>query len=679
VNQLSVTQLEELITMVAMRVQVEEDFTRSRLIRNERNQRTDGVSLSRAISPRKRDSTSMASEYLVLTDIASNLSTYVQNRSSSNPSHQSPPFADKHAFPNHAHVEVSIDSQGNGGSNNINEDAKLLLNLKEVVPQADDVLNEMHDVRKESVFPTTISPSLSFEARRYFEEQSRRSQYGSTKYSRRVSFLDHCTNNKNDDARTFSFTTPSLSLHNITREGTRLTTTTPAQLLSRPLAQRSTLDVSEIAETVASNVMQSFTSALEWRSKVWIMQLSRMLSLKFKQEAAKLDKPNHSKSSSKKQNKQQKKNNQGGKSGLDALKEKFKKSQEARVINALSQTRSSIIVHDVRTTFFVLEEQHVNATLDEEEKKEDFDSFDSLKSSQVFRPRKARRTVTNELSTLVANKVGPTKYTLSHALNLDSRCSVSISSEKKIAVSLQTPGTIHGTFVRNEDGDVVLVEMSIDLDTQNLAYSIEQKSRVVVRSAAEECIVSPIPTYATPLPVQQVELGVISDDSSYDVSTASNDEEIHKDNGSQATKDFDPSITPKATTDACAYEYNYGMNALITPNEREYNSSDSEDMPPPPPRLPMEAHSKAYENRSSFLNPRRVSPPNADDLSPTPVNESCYVTSVKGSPPPLVSPTFTTRSVGQSIKTLEQGVLHGKGPILPALVEAACAVHNKSN
>lgn len=669
-----------------MKAQVEEDFSRSRPIKNERNHRTDGVSLTRAISPRKRDSTSMASEYLVLTDIASNLSTYVQNRGSSNPSHQSPSFLEKHILPSHAHVEVSIDHQGNGGSNNINEDAKLLLNLKEVVPQADDVLNELHDVRKESAFAKTISPSLSFEARRHFEEQSRRVQYGSNTHSRSVSFLDHCANNKYDGARTFSFTTPSLSLHNVTREGTRVAATTPAQLLSRPIAQRSTLDVSDIAETVASNVMQSFTSALEWRSKVWIIQLSRALSLKFKQEAEKLDNTNRNKPSSKKQDKQQMKNNQGGKSGLDALKDKFKKSQEARVINALSQTRSSIIVHDVRTTFYVLEEQHVNATPDEEEKKEDFGSVDSLKSIQVFRPPKTRRIVTNELSTSVANdNVGPFKYTLSHALNLDSRCSVSISSEKKIAVSLQTPGTIHGTFVRNEDGDVVLVEMSIDLDTKSLAYSIEQKSRLVVRSAAEECIVSPIPTYATPLPVQQVELGVISDDASYDGSTESADEGTHKEDRSQAAKDFDPSITPKATTEACAYVDDYGMNALITPNERGYNSSDSEDMPPPPPRLPMEAHGKPFENRSSFLNPRRVSPPNAninaitDDLSPTPVNEPCYVTSKKGSPPPLVSPTFMSSSDGQNIKTLKQVVLHGEGPMLPALVEAAYAVHNKSN
>ena len=39
------------------------------------------------------------------------------------------------------------------------------------------------------------------------------------------------------------------------------------------------------------------------------------------------------------------------------MREKFRKTQEARVIEALSQTLSSILVHDVRTTFFVLEQQ----------------------------------------------------------------------------------------------------------------------------------------------------------------------------------------------------------------------------------------------------------------------------------------------------------------------------------
>lgn len=644
-----------------------------------------GVPLSRAISPRKRDSTSMASEYLVLTDIACNLSTYVQNRASSS-SHQSQP-RNKNYKLKKPFQDFSLSRQGaNSNAGNLDEVAKLLLNLKEVIPQPEAL--ELKDTQfKVADIATDISPSLSFEASRHYQRHTS-SQPSSGNDKKNVTFLN-ASPQQCDSERTFSFRCPSLSLveedneeehnhhhpHNhpvsVANENMKTKpTSTPSQLFSRSFTKQSTLNVSSIAESLASNLMQSFISALEWRTKVWTRDLTRSLSSKFNEEAMKLDKRQS-------QKRQSRKKGQSEKSSLDQLKQKFKKSQEARVIQALAQTRSSIIVHDVRTSFFVLEQQQ--QTKDGEKKKDDFEMQNhTFDQSDVFRPLKKRRTVTDDLTKIPVKvtNLDRSRYTLSHALNLESQCSVSISSDKKISVSLQTPGVIHGTFVRNDDGDVTLVEMSISLDTQNLAYSMEQKSRFVVRTAAEECIISP-PYSAPPLQQPMTTMEPVSDEASSDNGfTNTSFEKTPR--SSLTTKSYSPTqsfVTPNT---------GYGDNALVTPHYSEYfTASDSDEMPPPPPRLPMETNNSIEMRTTSYLNPRRVSPTSEAItvstmttkgdyfkklVSPVPKEDTTLDMS-----PPLVSP-YLEPTAGGSEK-LMAAHLDREGPALPVLVEVACAAH----
>lgn len=608
----------------------------------------EGVALPKAISPRKRGSTSMVSEYLVLTDVATSLSTYVQNREFSyRPQLES---HDKSRIVSDSDSESSLTFPSRG---NINDDAKLLLNLKEVVPET-DLFTETNSS------PRTISLSLSFEAQRHYEEKSTGSN---ARRSKSVNSANQSPDS-NDTSHTFSFSCPSLSLHDAA--GRTLDNGIPSQLFSRSVNKRSSLNVSYIAENLASNVMQSFITALEWRTKVWIMDISKSLSSKFNEELAKLGCHSLTK-------KQEAKKSKGEKSSVDNLKEKLKKSQEARVINALSKTRSTIIIHDVRTTFFVLEKQPVNTVVTDEEEKKD-ESDQSFAHTEIFRPLKKRRTVTDETSSSQV-KVSSSKYTLSHTLNLDSRFSVSTSCDKKITVSLQTPGTIHGTFIRNEGGDVMLVGITIDLDTQNLAYAIEQKSRHVVRSATEEFIISPV--YIAPLPVQQTSIALVSDDTSNGGIVESSDDEASSKRS--RTTNISVPFTPRSTD-----SYGYGDNALVTPNEREYTYySDSSEMPPPPPRFPIDGNPNTSEVRTNFLNPRRVSPTTADSnamtktfvsglVSPTPTNDICYVDSGKRTRPPLVSPNLNSSVVTKK-------ALDSKGPYLPTLVDVAGGVHPKVN
>ncbi len=679
-----------------------------------------GVALSR-----KRESTSMASEYLILTEIASGLSTYVQNRTSD----QFDSFAVQNQDFNHSNTnnkgKVDLLRKNNASSKaaslrrsqgTISDDAKLLLNFKEATPKA----NTKNHTAKENnrSFPAAISPSFSFEAKRYFEEfphcstatATSRTKAARVKNERDLLLKPRVNFQQCDSERTFSFIFPSLSLSdNIQHQhiNTHVPITniplknynSPAQLFSRLIRKQSSLDVSEVAETIAHNVMLSFTTALEWRTKTWIRDLSRKITTSFHQEAAKISK--HESFSNAKKNKKKSTKANGKKnidssskkasSRLDDLKEKFKKSQEARVIKALSQTWSTVHVHDIKTTYFVLERQYDDVSADTdaatantsnshaEEKKTDTESYTPFLPSEVFRPLKKCRMVTDEFSKSDCHSTTQhktlAKYTLSHVLNLDSRCSVSTSSEERISVSLQTPGVIHGTFVRNEDGEAFLIDLSIDLDTENLAVSMEQKSRFVVRTAAEECIVSP------PC-ISQLRRKTSKGWSNCSV-VSNNTSNLHGPNKHpRNVKSYAP-VTPFATQPETVDDA-----ALVTPNENGFISSDSEDMPPPPPRLPVGDGKRALiDMKRTLLNPRRVSPVgdltsisnrSGDQMvSPLPGNGTFFGMSKNEN----CSPAWVSPNESRKLERKKQAkdVIDGNnGPLLPALVEVACAAHTES-
>ena len=95
----------------------------------------------------------------------------------------------------------------------------MLLNLKEVIPQPDAMKAEAAQ-SKMADFATSISPSLSFEAKRHYQRHSS-SRLSSDHSKKNVTFLNtHKTNPQQcDSERTFSFRCPSLSLLEEDEEG----------------------------------------------------------------------------------------------------------------------------------------------------------------------------------------------------------------------------------------------------------------------------------------------------------------------------------------------------------------------------------------------------------------------------------------------------------------------------
>jgi len=271
-------------------------------------------------------------------------------------------------------------------------------------------------------------------------------------------------------------------------------------------------DLETIANGLATNVMQSFITAMNWRTKTWIQALSKVLSIKYRIHKAKASAPaskpgpSHSpKSPRRKRGKSKKSNVKNLSSGGDSIKDQLKKSHEARVIKSLAQASSTIVVHDVRTTFFVLEKQtQYHSPISHDEKKiDDCDAMDLLANLTIpslsqSPPLKKKRRTNSESTIPSANTRHSAPYSVSHAITLHTHCSVSTSPLQKQTISFRTPGKIHGTFSRDlSTGEIHLKDVKITLDTDALAMGMEENARLVVRMASEECMVRPQIDYCT--------------------------------------------------------------------------------------------------------------------------------------------------------------------------------------
>jgi len=650
------------------------------------------LTLSGDISVSKKDCTSMGSEYLALIDAASKLGTYQLNRDAP-PLHKEPCCGEK-CTKSGADNKVDVE--------NVREEAELLWKFATSAP----CVNEAENMNEND---SPISPSLSFEAQRYFsaDGDSSEEDIGGADSNEEKNIDVQCHHRTcrkgRGQGQAYSLTFPCLSLSDIPQSFP----STPAHLFSRHIKTHKNSDGNVAAETLASNIMQSFLMALDLRGKVWIKSLSDYLNAEYKFNREKIgqglrSKGNHMGGSECQVNNDTVSNNlnrAGGEfnkapsSSLALLHQQLIQSKEARVLRAISYVATSVIVHDARTTFHVLEQQ-VDRTLSNGNVVTDEDRERRSKSTEAdYGERQTKRRKTRRYC--------ENPYKLSHTINLETRCTVSTTCKESrggqshMSIVLQSPGVINGTFLRSCDGSIKLVDVVVELDTHALASSMEDNSRLVIRTAAQNYILCPPKTEQCTHSALLYSHGIIPDDISESEYEYDEDDSLNDDLAKYTPTPTTPLIINSGTQ--------YPEAVMVTPLEQgSSSSSESEDMPPPPPRLPFEDDDIIQSSKMGYvLHPRRVSPPMISSprmdggcnvlpdsfTSPTPskpaYNQPTTSLALDGkvkiqstatecsAPPFLVSPR-TPSDEGES----KQNVFVSRsGPSLPALVEVACAAH----
>ena len=249
---------------------------------------------------------------------------------------------------------------------------------------------------------------------------------------------------------TFCFTCPSLSLDN-TQPGTNtsISSSNPGSMLSRTLKVDDQDAMRLSSEAMARNVIESFQKAIDWRIQSWVDSLSRVLVIKEMQlKNLVTDKGNGIK------NKEL---------YLQRLqKEQLFYSNEALLVTALGKIKGKIQVHEATTAFKVLN-----------------------KVSQVDEagsPLKKRRKGEEEDRTGLEK--GEYVYDVVHILEM--QCSLNIFTPAgNLRVDVNVPGKIEGTFFSGEDDEDKLTDVTIPLNTDMMASMIEKCSRIAVRVSTE--------------------------------------------------------------------------------------------------------------------------------------------------------------------------------------------------
>jgi hypothetical protein len=599
----------------------------------------------------KRSCPIMASEYSILTDIAADLGMYRLNRETS-PKSILENIPKEREPPRTVHEEAELLMNFKTTMSPVPSGVNRILKRSKFLNATDESTINLHSTSDRQ--PSTISPSFSFEAKKTNEEgpfpiDSKKSRSITSFPTSKLQPIFHpmrCATTKD----TFTLNCPSLSLTDgdyavpVDSHAHTPTNSTPSYLFSRPIKTQPikmfSNDLNNIADTLATNVLESFNTAMNWQTKTWIKALSRVLSVKYDLRRRKVSRKKGSK-----------------RSEVNAIKEELKKSNEARVINSLVKASGTVCIHDIRTTFSVLEQQ-LNAQDDSAgEAKTSFGDFPAMKR---------RRQVSADSSE--GSMVG-TPYSLSHAIILETRCSVSTSPMKRMSITFRTPGAMNGTFVRDRHGHAELQQVDISLDTDAFSKSIDENCRRVMRLASEECMVNPPLHYCTIYDTVQQQTMVTektSGDNSHSTPEPdedTNSQRYYSDRRYEAY--FSPTTEPESSF------------ALVTPTIQTPSVEATMSFKMPSGGLPPLERTMTTK-KPTFLNPRRVSPTEQCNGSgpfdsPTPTKDTVLPNSKKFAktellaPPPLVSPYIPQRNEFDA----------GNAPTMPALLEVASAAHAK--
>lgn len=259
----------------------------------------------------------------------------------------------------------------------------------------------------------------------------------------------------------FIFTFPALSLQpgsaeeapNVGNQGSDVAQDQETELLppSKLLARLQSVNdkeaVKDCSEVIAQNVLESFGAALIWRAKTWVNSLAQVLTLRVNAEGGKSE-------SSKFKN---------GNSDREQDPPNFDdimSSREMQIIESIVRSSEEVSVVNVKTRFCVMP-QRIQPDAE---------------------PVSKRQKTESEVPT----------YNVVHKLHFEAVVSMtSNEGDRYKKIKLQAPGSIEGTFVAKvNSGDDILRGVSIKLDTDSFALSLEREGRAVVRRAAEAALLA---------------------------------------------------------------------------------------------------------------------------------------------------------------------------------------------
>jgi len=645
----------------------------------------------------KRNFDEMTSKYLVLTNFTSRLGIFLPNHNVTllpKKASMSTPSDESILCPN-----FSISETQATDINNVREEAALLLSFMLSRPSSNESLNNIcgpnivaNTLNNENFLG--LSPSFSFEAKRHNTILTKQSS-SSPSFQQ----LSGNLNNENKIKETpLSLTCPSLSINYksvLSPCATKdLIGPNPAQLFSRHLstAKYDHTNSHAVAETLATNIMDSFITALDWRAKSWIISLTKVLQLRMKNHKfanASDYSENDSRTVSTKINK------------TTELSVSFDQmvvnSAEAKVITSLAHASSSVVVRDIRTTFKVLEQLSFN------EARENL-LLEYCSSKKRKLDEKQQTCISNSDSSNLSDACK-----LSNAILLSSSltvslngCDPSLDAGSCIVVNLETPGTISGTFQRSKNNELSLSDVDLRLDTEALARSMEDNSRLVIRKVAEKNMMLEGTLFSKSISLSSTSQEISckhlmnTDELSEleDPLLSSDDDSLDKDLNQYSfvgnvMNDNDPnqeySVTPEASSNYCLLPLCPHI-AVVTPHQSLSSSNDSRSLEQrpihiQPPRLRLD---KGYENHelgfkinpriknsaSELLNPNNIVL--IDDIHDEKTENELMndLKSKLATLPALVSPIPSIN--GKNI--LKDYNYHSEVDLfLPALVKVACA------
>ena len=564
------------------------------------------------------------SEYTILSDFATGLSSYVTRRASQsrpNTLHDRNIFIDKHS---------------------LEEDAELLIRF-----MASSPTSTSSEVSGQTA-ANDISPSLSFETsnRCWGKSETKRQELKSvpcSEHSQHTIPINMNYSHGGEYENIITVTYPCLSLTdidfttNVTAHGN---CNSPISLLSRPFSvtNKPCHDANKyVADQLALNSMSSFKLAMDWRVKVWVSKLVKFMRSKSG------DKYSHQDQS---------------RSVYSKILESG--SSDAKLIRALLCTLSTVTVSDVRTTVQVLEQQLMSTMTSENQKEPQL-------SEAVSSGYKLTHAVNMEFNFTISNHYD---NHLTH----------------RMSVNLHTSGFIHGSF-HISDNDLSLTNIELILDTAILSHGIECQSRNIVRAFTEEYMLSChpalypcIPTANMPSCVSQVPNDRVI---AMEKEPISNDEELIGDDDEYSVKGSLDEHSDDSPIPTSSEPYSF---PIVTPHEvsehLEENVDSSHGFPTALSVQSMLDANPAKRQRLSpskyFVHPRRVSPNflKSDSNMESVKDDSIAIKSLSDEEryhslkfPSIISPNPVHETI--SIDSTSSRI-HGVGPSLPLLAELVC-------
>jgi hypothetical protein len=224
------------------------------------------------------------------------------------------------------------------------------------------------------------------------------------------------------------------------------------------------------------------------------------------------------------------------------------------------------------------------------------------------------------------------QYHVAHMLTVDIFLNILTPGAGYIQIDLQVPGTMKGTFLSTESEGEQLTDVMIELNTEMLASMIEKSSRMVVRSSVEALL------------KQEPE------------------EEQAEETKEKAEVSTATSPVPTGTPKRKYSDERVSNLVVVTPRDASSPSSFGDsDIDDKPVLLSIPDNFSSGQPKTSLrmLTPQ---PSRARDMA----NITDFTARL---PPKKMSLPF----VVTPHKTSKPSVVRGRGPILPLLVEVACA------